>query len=68
MNGTIRENVIQSTEKIHHEPGAWSRLWAIRYARLPILICALFFVFALGSECYAIYCHKTGTTPIQNKK
>jgi peptide/nickel transport system permease protein len=51
-------------EEIHREPGAWSRLWAIRYARVPILICALFFMFALGSECYAVYCAKTGATPI----
>ena len=52
------------TEDVRREPGAWARLWAIRYARIPILICALFFVFALGSECYAIYCHRTGATPI----
>ena len=61
----MTEDVVQSEEiELRHEPGALARLWAIRYARLPILICVLFFVFALGSECYAIYCHRTNTTPI----
>jgi len=64
MSGITSENAVQPAEELHREPGAWSRLWAIRYARVPILICALFFVFALGSECYAIYCHRTNTTPI----
>lgn len=46
------------------EPGALSRLWAIRYARIPILICILFFVFAVGAECYSIYCAKKGVIPV----
>ena len=50
--------------EVRREPGAWSRLWAIRYARVPILICALFFLFALGAECYSAYCAKTGSIPI----
>jgi peptide/nickel transport system permease protein len=57
--------VVRPTEDpVLREPGVWSRLWAIRYARIPILVCALFFLFALGAECYAVYCHRTGATPI----
>ena len=51
-------------EEIRREPGALARLWAIRYARVPILICLLFFAFAVGAEGYAVYCAKTGTTPV----
>ena len=51
-------------EEILHEPGALARLWAIRYARLPILVCLLFFLFALGAEGYAVYCVKKGRTPV----
>lgn len=50
--------------EIGHEPGALARLWAIRYARIPVLICLLFFLFALVAEGYAAYCQKTGTTPV----
>ena len=60
----IEAAAVQPAEELHHEPGAWARLWAIRYARIPILICALFFLFAVGAECYAVYCHRTGATPI----
>ena len=52
------------TEEIRREPGALARLWAIRYARVPILICLLFFVFAIGAEGYAVYCARTDTTPV----
>ena len=46
----MSEEAVHSEEtEVRREPGAWARLWAIRYARVPILICALFFVFALGS-------------------
>ena len=56
MSEPEKENAatVLPDEGLHHEPGAWARLWAIRYARVPILICALFFMYALGSECYAI--------------
>ena len=61
----MREEAVHSEEhEIRREPGAWARLWAIRHARLPVLICVLFFVFAIGAECYAIYCSKAGATPI----
>ena len=60
----MSENTVMPQEEFRREPGAWSRLWAIRYARVPILICALFFLFAIGAECYSIYCVRTGATPI----
>ena len=40
--------------EIGHEPGALARLWAIRYARIPVLICLLFFLFARVAEGYAL--------------
>ena len=52
-----------SDEK-RREPGALSRLWAIRYARIPILICVLFFLFAVNAECYSIYCAKKDIVPV----
>ena len=61
----MNEDVVQPEEsELRHEPGAWARLWAIRYARVPILICALFLAFAIGAEGYAVYCAKKGVTPI----
>ena len=50
--------------EIGREPGALARLWAIRYARIPVLICLLFFLFAVVAEGYAAYCQKTGATPV----
>ena len=50
--------------EIGREPGALARLWAIRYARIPVLICVLFFLFAVVAEGYAAYCQKTGSTPV----
>ena len=61
----MNEEAVHPEEtELRHEPGALARLWAIRYARVPILICILFFVFALGAECYSFYCTKTGATPV----
>lgn len=40
------------------------QFWKIRYARIPFVLCVIFFMIAIGAEIYSVYCQSHDITPI----